>query len=261
MDGILGIGRGGTGGEGEIDAPQIMDVLSSNQLIDAKLYGIHLSRAKDSLNDGALDIGHIDEGRFSGSLNYLDCVENDTGFWEIPLQGASVDGKDVLNGSGGGSTSSRTAIMDTGTSFILVPAKDAEAIHAPIKGHSQNGEMFFVPCDTTSQLTFSFNNVAYNISTQDWIGDKVDNGGLCRSNIIGRQTFSATQWLVGDVFMKNVYAVFDFEKSRVGLGVLSAHVEAESATSSTTGTSLFFFSHLLLICEERFFTHVYIFKL
>lgn len=235
MDGILGIGRGSAASDGEIAAPQIMDVLSSNRLIAAKLYGIHLSRAKDGLQDGALDIGHIDKSRFSGDMNYLDCVENDTGFWEIPLEGASVDGKDALASAPG--NGGRTAIMDTGTSFILIPEQDATAMHSSIKDHTQSGEMFFVPCDTKAQLSFSFNKVAYNISAADWIGEKVEGqGGLCRSNIIGRQTFKANQWLVGDVFLKNVYSVFDFEKERVGLGVKregeEGKVESQSATSS-----------------------------
>ncbi|XP_014558721.1 hypothetical protein COCVIDRAFT_93807 [Bipolaris victoriae FI3] len=234
MDGILGIGRGGAASDGEIAAPQIMDVLTSNRVIAAKLYGIHLSRAKDGLQDGALDIGHIDETRFSGDLNYLDCVENDTGFWEIPLQGASVDGKDALSSAPG--NAGRLAIMDTGTSFILIPESDAQAIHSAVKDHTQNGETFFVPCDTKAQLAFSFNNVAYNISTADWIGEKVEGqGGLCRSNIIGRQTFKANQWLVGDVFLKNVYSVFDFEKERVGLGVKGEEKEVESQSATSSG--------------------------
>ena len=238
MDGILGIGRGSTTkNAGDIDAPQIMDVLSSSELIAAKLYGIHLSRAKDGLNDGALDIGHIDTTRFSGDLNYMDCVPNDAGFWEIPVQGASVDGHDIaLSTPSGSSNSSRTAIMDTGTSFILMPAADAAALHAPITGQTRNGESFFVPCTTQSVLAFSFNNTQYNISSADWIGDKVqgDSRDLCRSNIIGRQTFGASQWLVGDVFLKNVYAVFDFDQARVGLGVNRVEeVDTASATAAT----------------------------
>ncbi|KAJ5060428.1 rhizopuspepsin-1 precursor [Bipolaris maydis] len=248
MDGILGIGRGGAS-DGEIAAPQIMDVLSSNRLIAAKLYGIHLSRAKDGLQDGSLDIGHVDTTRFSGDMNYLDCVDNDAGFWEISLQGASVDGKDALASSSAAAAAAatanagRTAIMDTGTSFILIPEPDAQAIHASVKDHVQSGETFFVPCDTKAQLSFSFNKVAYNISSQDWIGEKVEGqGGLCRSNIIGRQTFKANQWLVGDVFLKNVYSVFDFDKKRVGLGVKrggeEGTVEEQSATSSAAQSSV-----------------------
>ncbi|KAF2127427.1 acid protease [Dothidotthia symphoricarpi CBS 119687] len=222
MDGILGIGRGEKV-VGTTESPQVMDVLSSSKLIGAKLYGIHLSRNTDGLNDGELNLGEVNTDRFDGDLNWSDCVENETGFWEIPISDAGVNGKTLgLNG--------RTAIMDTGTSFVLMPPADALAIHTQITGYKQSGETFSVPCDTKAVIQVSFNQKAYNISTEDWLGDKLDSG-LCRSNIVGRQTFSATQWLVGDVFLKNVYSVFDFDGSRVGLG------ESENAGTSVSTAS------------------------
>jgi hypothetical protein len=226
MDGILGIGRG-VKVAGSIGAPQLMDVLSSNKLINAKLYGIHLSRGKDNQHDGELNLGEVNKGRFSGDLNYLDVIDNDTGFWEISIENAGVDGK-ALDITG------KSAIIDTGTSFILMPEPDAVKIHSQIQGYKQDGETFSVPCDTTSVIQFSFNKQVYNISTADWRGGKLDSG-LCRSNIIGRQTFKDSQWLVGDVFLKNVYSVYDFDNKRVGLGVQS--VETASSPSSSGGAS------------------------
>lgn len=234
MDGILGIGRG-VRVAGSIGAPQLMDVLSSNKLISAKLYGIHLSRGKGNLNDGELNLGEANRDRFSGDLNFLDVMDNDTGFWEILIDNAGVDGTQL-------GITGRSAIIDTGTSFILMPEHDAVKIHSQIQGYKQDGETFSVPCDTTAVVQFSFNKRVYNISTADWRGGKLDSG-LCRSNIIGRQTFKDTQWLVGDVFLKNVYSVFDFDNKRVGLGVKSAEVASSpsssgGASASPSGTSL-----------------------
>lgn len=128
--------------------------------------------------------------------------------------------------------------MDTGTSFILIPEPDALAIHSKVEGFEQDGETFFVPCDTKAVVQFTFNNRIYNISTADWVGDKDDDSTLCRSNIVGRKTFGDAQWLVGDVFLKNVYSVFDFEKSRVGLGVLGDE-QLVAGTESVSSTGMF----------------------
>jgi hypothetical protein len=226
MDGILGIGRG-VKIDGSIDAPQLMDVLASSKLIGAKLYGIHLSRGKDGLNDGELNLGEVNKDRYSGDLNYLNIVDNDNGFWEIPIDDAGVDGKEL-------GVTGRSAIIDTGTSFILMPEPDAVKIHGLIQGYKQDGETFSVPCDTAATIQFSFNKQSYNISTADWRGGRLDSG-LCRSNIIGRKTFKDTQWLVGDVFLKNVYSVYDFDQKRVGLGVKGA--KAASSPSSTDSSS------------------------
>ncbi|KAH7084788.1 aspartic peptidase domain-containing protein [Paraphoma chrysanthemicola] len=228
MDGILGIGRGAKA-EGSINAPQVMDVLSNNRLIGAKLYGIHLSRGSSKVNDGELNIGEVNKDRFSGDLNWSDVVDNDTGFWEIKVENAGVDGKTL-------GIAGRTAIIDTGTSFILMPEQDAVKIHQQVQGYKQDGETFSVPCDTASVVQFVFNKQSYNISTADWRGDKLSSG-LCRSNIIGRQTFKDTQWLVGDVFLKNVYSVFDFDKKRVGLGVKSANGATGSSSTGASSTA------------------------
>jgi hypothetical protein len=223
MDGILGIGRG----TGSDTTSQLLETLSSTKLIPAKLYAIHLSRATDGVSDGELNLGSVNPDRYSGDINYVDIVSNTNGFWEIPLSSASLDANAVSLPGGG-----RSVIIDTGTSFILTPPADALAIHSGIKGYVQDGETFSVPCDTTSVISFTFGQSSYNISTADWRGGKLDSG-LCRSNIIGRQTFGEKQWLVGDVFLKNVYSVFDFEKGRVGFGS-KAEAQSGSGESSTS---------------------------
>lgn len=221
MDGILGIGRG----DAVSGSAQIMTSLLDAKLIGSKLYGIHLSRASSSLADGELNLGEVNKARYAGDLNWLDCVPNDTGFWEVSVDDASVDSKNAgLTG--------KTAIMDTGTSYILMPPADALALHSQIAGFKQDGETFSVPCDTTSALAFVFGATSYNIMSADWLGGKLGSG-LCQSKIVGRQTFNESQWLVGDVFLKNVYSVFDFEGSRVGLGVPPTEGEESSSSSST----------------------------
>ncbi|KAH8701472.1 rhizopuspepsin-1 precursor [Phaeosphaeriaceae sp. PMI808] len=226
MDGILGVGRG-LKTTNSIDAPQIIEVLSTNRLISTKIYGLHLSRNNDKLNDGELNLGQLNTDRFNGDINYIDCIENETGFWEIPVGNVGVNGKNLDLGA-------RFAIVDTGTSFILMPPSDALKVHEQIPGFKQDGETFSVPCDNAATLFFVINKKAYTIANGDWKGGKLANG-LCRSNVIGRQTFKDNQWLVGDVFLKNVYAVFDIEKKKVGFGVKGA--ASEGVRSTVSGAS------------------------
>jgi hypothetical protein len=229
MDGILGIGRGTST---STSTPQLMDVLVSAHLIPAKIYGVHLSRSASATNDGELNFGEVNKNRFTGDLNWLDVVDNDLGFWEIQIDGLNVNSTPLILPRG-----SRTAIIDTGTSFILVPPADALLLHQHIPGSSKlDSETFSVPCDSSSTLSFSINKQIYEISSKDWRGGKLDNGA-CRSNIIGRKTFGDAQWLVGDVFLKNVYSVFDFDGKRVGLGVKTEGGNAVSSSSKTSASA------------------------
>jgi hypothetical protein len=216
MDGICGMGRLNdvTSNPTGVGAPTLMDALASGGFVSAKQFGIRLSRNSDGLNNGEVNFGGPDQSAYQGSLNYISTVNNTNGFWEIPLQAAGVDGKTAAI------QSKVTALIDSGTSYILIPPSDAVALHANIPDSNHTGgETFTVPCSTTQPITFMFGGKPYNISPKDWIGASVGNG-QCHSNIVGLQTFGSNQWLLGDVFLKNVYTLFDYDGSRIGFGYL-----------------------------------------
>jgi hypothetical protein len=231
MDGILALGRPDTisGDHNGVNSPSLMDVLISQKIISSKFFGIDIWRDADGgNNDGEINFGGPDSSRYDGSLNYVSAIKNSNGFWEIPASDAGVDGKSAgLTG--------RSAIIDSGTSFILMPPGDAQKLHALIPGSSQNGEAFTVPCDTSSKVQLSFGGKTYDISTKDYVGRALG-GGACSSNVVGRQVFEASQWLVGDVFLKNVYAGFDFDGQRVGFGVKKATTVASSTSATANPT-------------------------
>ena len=167
--------------------------------------------------DGELNFGAPDSSRFSGQLSYTKTVTDAT-MWEIPVEDVTFDGKscDFME---------KSAIIDTGTSYMLLPPKDAQTLHALIPNAEQDGETFNVPCSTTMPIQIRISGATYNISSVDYVGTPVKGGELCASNIIGRQAFSEDQWLLGDLFLKNVYTVFDFDKDRIGESHLSSETK------------------------------------
>ena len=227
MDGILSIGRASSS-----DYSTITDALSQQALIPSRLVGIHLSRDVHGVNgnDGEVDFGTPDTSLYSGNLAYTLAIP-DSSFWEVPVDGAGVDGNPADVGP------QRTAILDTGTSYTYLPPSDVQAIFSLIPGSSQNGENFSVPCNTQSTVQVSISNINYNISYQDLVGDSTDGGSTCSSKIIGRQIFGPNQWLLGDVFLKNVYTVFDSDQNRVGFGAKAANANDNPSTSSSTSST------------------------
>ncbi|PSN63981.1 acid protease [Corynespora cassiicola Philippines] len=229
MDGLLGIGRQAN----RHDTSHIMDVLVNDNYISKKQYGIHFSRHVDGTEDGEINFGEPNTERFDGDLNFIKCVDNDDGFWELPIEDAGVDGKMI-------GIKNKIAIMDTGTSFFIIPEEDAIAIHSAMGDFTQSGDSFIVPCDSQKIVQLKFGGQSYNISTADWIGGEVeDSPGRCKSHIIGRTTFGEERWLVGDVFLKNVYAVYDYDNSQMGLGVKGGNTNDDaqaSGSSSLTAT-------------------------
>ena len=205
MDGLLGLGRPTAT---TLDAPTFLETLSSAKVIPANMFGINLQRHADGTTDGEINFGAVDTTKFKGDLVYVD-VANDEA-WEIPVD-------DVVIGGVPCKLTGNTAIIDTGTSQLFLPPNQAKTLFAGIPGSKQvDSETFSVPCTTNTSIQMVFDKVPFSISPEDYIGAPISGGNMCSSTIFGVQVEGGTQWLLGDVFLKNVYSVFDSDKGRIG---------------------------------------------
>ncbi|KIX95269.1 uncharacterized protein Z520_09186 [Fonsecaea multimorphosa CBS 102226] len=228
MDGILGLGRPASDALG---SPTIMQVLNNNGQLAANVLGIHLQRSSDGTNDGQITFGGIDSSKFSGKLSYSKTIN--TNSWQIAAGDAGVDGKSV-------GFQSKTAMIDTGTSYILLPPSDADALHQLIPGSSADGETYTIPCSSSADVFFTLSGVKYSVSPKDYVGKPASgsSSGSCQSNIIGHQAFGPNDWILGDVFLKNVYTVLDFDNARIGFGTKSGAVSAGGDDNTATTSSV-----------------------
>ena len=205
MDGIMGLGLSSP----DAKVPTVMKAMMKEELLKNNILGINLQRHSDGARDGQITFGAIDKSKFEGEITYTDIIP-DVHRWEIPIEDTEVDGNPA-NFKG------KSAIVDTGTSFMLLPPEDAKVIHSFIPDAVQDGEDFKVPCSTKALIEISISGVKYTVSHKDYVGRADKTGQMCRSNIAGHQAFGKDQWLLGDVFLKNVYSVFDFDKNRIGM--------------------------------------------
>lgn len=204
MDGLLGLSRSNDTGFG---TPTFMDFVQKGNMLDSNIVGFSLSRGSDDDQDGTVTFGGVDESKLDGNITYTNTVSS-SNRWEIPVDDVTVDGQ-ACNFTGKG------AIIDTGTSYMMLPPDDAKTVHSLIPGATSSGKNFVLPCDSNAEIRITFSGVSYNISPKDYVGQKAGNN--CVSTIVGYQSFGDDEWLVGDVFLKNVYSVFDYDNNRIGL--------------------------------------------
>lgn len=118
----------------------------------------------------------------------------------------------------------RTAILDTGTTLIIAPANDAAAVHKAIPGAQSDGQGgFTLPCTTTASVALTFGNTAFAIDPRDLAQSPVNPQnptGTCVSGISSGNIGGATEWLVGDVFLKNAYFSTDVANNQISLAKL-----------------------------------------
>ncbi|KAK6535121.1 hypothetical protein TWF694_001603 [Orbilia ellipsospora] len=226
VDGILGLGFPSASVE---KVPTFLDNLVSQNIVSKRVFGVYLQRTADGLKNGSVIFGTVDSSRIDGGADALKyySLNGTGGLWSIRMDDVVIDNQNIDFGG-------RSVIIDTGTALILIPPNDALKLHQHIPGTKSNGETFYIPCDTQLSLEFQFGNDKYSISFRDYVGAKIDSAGtLCLSLIVGRSVVRDGAWLIGDVFLRNVYSVFDMDNLRIGLG-MPLVIPNPSGTTTTT---------------------------
>ncbi|KAK5989314.1 Aspartic-type endopeptidase ctsD [Cladobotryum mycophilum] len=214
FDGILGLSMNSGANENFLQA------LASADLLDKNIFCVALNRASDGTNHGEIKFGSTNPDRFTGDIGYTSTAGTGND-WAITLGDIGFDGKKADVGN-------ILAYIDTGTSYIFGPPKPVQALHALIPGaESSDNVTFTVPCDSSKTISVNFSGVDYEISPKDWISPK-DSSGKCTSNIYGFEAVTGS-WLMGDTFLKNVYAVFDKDEKRIGFAK-----RADTPSTATT---------------------------
>lgn len=202
FDGILGLSMA----KGATD--NFLDMVKSEKLIGANMFAVSLNRNSDGPNNGEITFGATNPAKFTGDISYTPVSSDAHGDWAIPLDDFEFDG----NKAG---ITGKLAYIDTGTSYVFGPSSDVAALHKQIPGaKSGDGVTYTVPCDNNKPITVIFSGVKYAISAKEWHSGPNGNGD-CTSNIYGHEVVKG-QWLLGDLFLKNVYAVFDMDQTRIG---------------------------------------------
>jgi hypothetical protein len=216
FDGLMGLAQSTLSQQ---QTPTPVESLASAGLITDAITSYKISRAADNLNDGEITFGALDATKFDASTLTTVPNVNTQGFWEAALDDVTVDGQTAgLQG--------RTAILDTGTTLIVAPVNDATAVHALITGSTTDGQGgFTVPCTFNQSVALVVGGTTFAIEPQDIAVSPVnanDPTGDCVSGISGGSFgTSDTEWLVGDVFLKNAYYSTDIGKNAISLAKLT----------------------------------------
>ncbi|KAI0852101.1 aspartic peptidase domain-containing protein [Daldinia vernicosa] len=202
--------------------------LKDAKLIDSNVFGIALNRKADGVNDGEVAFGAPNKAKYTGDISYTGLKSGNS--WAIPMD-------DVLFGGNSAGVKGRLAYIDTGTTFVFGPPDDVAALYKLIPGSKtiDKGETYTVPCDTDGEVAFSFSGKTYTASSKDFI-TAPNTAGTCFGSVYGME-FVPGAWLIGDMFLKNVYSVFDMDQKQIGFAARAASGSGTSSSAGPSGTS------------------------
>ncbi|KAI8908746.1 hypothetical protein PhCBS80983_g01097 [Powellomyces hirtus] len=182
-------------------------------LLDEPLFGAWFGDQNNGGAGGEITFGGMDKAHYTGDITWAPVIRK--GYWEVELQNATLGDTPLPR------TSFRAAI-DTGTSLCALPTAEADAINTRIGAKKGWSGQWTVDCSTLPtlpKLTLVFGGKDFVLEGKDYIL-KVSSGGSdqCVSGFMGLDipAPAGPLWIVGDVFLRKFYTVYDLGKNRVG---------------------------------------------
>uniref|UniRef100_A0AAY4BBB0 pepsin A n=1 Tax=Denticeps clupeoides TaxID=299321 RepID=A0AAY4BBB0_9TELE len=201
-DGILGLAFPSISSSG---ATPVFDNMMSQNLVSQDLFSVFLS--SDEQQGSVVMFGEIDSSYYTGSITWVPLSSES--YWQISVDSVTINGN-VVACSGG-----CQAIVDTGTSMLVGPTGDISNINSWVGASTdQNGDSV-VSCGNIQSMptvTFNINGSAFTLPASAYVSQVSTSNG-CTTGFSGS---SDSLWILGDVFIREYYTVFDRANNYVG---------------------------------------------
>ncbi|NXP69789.1 PEPA protein, partial [Ramphastos sulfuratus] len=197
FDGILGLAYFSISAS---RATPVFDNMIAQKLVAKNLFSVYLSRNRA---DGSFILfGAIDSNYTSKGITWIPLSAQT--YWQVHMESVSVSFIPVacLGGC--------QAILDTGTSRIVVPKASLVSIRLFL-GASLSGK---ISCQTSSRpdIVFHIHGNSFKLPARSYVIKQSD--GSCT---LGFESTDGNLWILGDVFLREYYSIYDRDNNRVGL--------------------------------------------
>jgi len=212
FDGILGMGFPQISVGGVIP---VFNNMIDQGVVDAPVFSFWLNRDPSQDLGGELILGGSDPMFYEGNMTYIPVQRE--GYWEISMDGMESDTNTV--GCDGGCT----AIVDTGSSLMVGPTKETDAINKMIGGVElvPGTGQYQVICSEIPDMPnidLILGGKKFTLTGEDYVLQITQLGQTqCISGFMGMDLPMGPWWILGDVFIGRFYSEFDMGNSRVGL--------------------------------------------
>uniref|UniRef100_A0A452FVQ8 Peptidase A1 domain-containing protein n=1 Tax=Capra hircus TaxID=9925 RepID=A0A452FVQ8_CAPHI len=172
----------------------IFDKLKNQGAISEPVFAFYLS--KDEQEGSVVMFGGVDHRYYKGELNWVPLVRVAS-----PYEGQPNHG-------------------DTGSSHIQGPGRLVDNIQK-LTGAKPRGSKHYVSCsvvNTLPSIVFTINGINYPVPAQAYI--LKDSRGRCYTAFREKRVRTSTEsWVLGDVFLRLYFSVFDRGNDRIGLAL------------------------------------------
>ncbi|CAE7828471.1 ctsd, partial [Symbiodinium microadriaticum] len=178
-------------------------------LVDNAEFAFYLGNSR--ADKGELTLGGMDPAHYTGDITYVPLRA--ATYWEITLGDLQVDGESYISGG------EAKAIVDSGTSILTGPSAEVAQIAAKLGAKEIIAGEYMMKCDYNApNMVFTIDGNDYTLTPEDYL---IPDGDLCLLGLMALDIPAPTGplWILGDVFMRKYYTVFDVANERVGFAL------------------------------------------
>ncbi|KAI8881334.1 endopeptidase [Backusella circina FSU 941] len=185
----------------------------NRDLIDEQLFSFWLNDVNKPGGEeegGQLVFGGVDPDHYKGEITWAPIKRK--GYWEIELEDIKFGNEYVdLDPVG--------AAIDTGSSLLVAPSTVADLINKELGAEKNWAGQYTLDCSKVPSLPefcFVFAGKDFCLEGKDYVLQVQDQ---CISGFMGMDIPepAGPLWIVGDVFLRKFYSVYDLGNNRVGL--------------------------------------------
>jgi hypothetical protein len=213
FDGLLGLGWKSLS---QYNIPTPFEAMVEQKLIDEPVFAFYLP--SDATQMGELTFGGVDKSRFTGDMVDVPLISET--YWEVSLDAMSFGGSPVV--------SQQKAIIDSGTSLLAGPKDAVASLAKTVGATSILGKEYVVDCKKKAslpELKVTLGGKDFTLTADDYI---LEVSGQCLFAFTGIDVPPprGPLWIMGDIFMRKYYCVFDYGNKKMRIAPVAKSAEA-----------------------------------
>ncbi|TDH65972.1 hypothetical protein CCR75_001826 [Bremia lactucae] len=178
-------------------------------LLDEPIFAFYLGDKKD----GELTFGGVDKAHYQGEIEYVNVTS--ATYWSVQLDALVIKGQKF--------TDVNKAIIDSGTSLLAGPKDQVAKLAKLVGAHKFILGEYIISCSGEApDITFVLSGKTFTLTKADYT---LKSGPICLFAFMGIDipAPAGPLWILGDVFMRKHYTVFDWgtnsRKPRIGFAL------------------------------------------
>jgi cathepsin D len=212
FDGIFGLAWPRISVDGVI--PPFQNGISQG-LFEEPIFAFYLGKTDGA--QGELNLGGYDPTKLASPISWIPLTSET--YWEFALDNMTLAGKSI--------TTAKFAVADSGTSILAGPSAEVKAIAASVGAQPVlfNPNEYTIDCGTIASLPnleIVSNGVTFVLTGSDYVVQITQAGqSMCLFGMTGIDIPAprGPLWILGDVFMRKYYTIFDVGNEQVGFAL------------------------------------------